>query len=163
MFGGNFAPVGWALCQGQLLPISTYDALYSLLGTTYGGDGTTTFALPDLRGRVPVHQGTSQGTTYTLGQRGGEESVTITNNQIPGHSHGAAANSGSGTTAVPTGNYWAASSQQAQYVPGTTPGLQSMSAASVSTVGGGLPHDNMLPFLAVNFIIALEGIFPPRS
>ncbi len=161
MFAGNFAPQGWAFCNGQVLAIAENDALFSLLGTTYGGDGQTTFALPDLRSRIPLHQGQGNGlSNRTLGEAGGEENVTLVTSQLPAHTHTAAASSAAGTATSPAGNVWAAGnntpfSDQASDAQ--------MGAATVQAVGDGLPHDNMLPFLAINFIIALEGIYPPRG
>jgi microcystin-dependent protein len=167
MFGGNFAPRGWALCDGQLLPISQYTALFSLLGTTYGGDGRTTFALPDLRGRVPIHAGHGPGLSdYRLGQTGGQETVTLTTQQIPAHSHTAsvsqAADSSVGTSDKPE-NMLPARNAASTPQYGTTANVN-MSGASVSVgnTGGNLPHENMQPYVTVNYIIALEGIFPSR-
>ncbi len=154
----NFAPVGHAFCDGRLLPISQYDALFALVGTTYGGDGVNTFALPDLRGRIPVHQGGS----FVIGQLAGSEAVTLNVNQLPTHTHPAAASNDSGGTAQnsPAGAYWnkwAGSGFSAAAANGT------LNAAAVSNVGGGQPHDNMPPFLVINFVIALIGIFPSRN
>jgi microcystin-dependent protein len=163
MFAGNFAPVGWAFCNGQLLPIAENDALFFLLGTTYGGDGQVTFALPDLRGRTPIHQGSASGLTpRTLGELTGTETVTLTAAQIPSHFHPVHAVSGVGTQAAPGGASWAAAStgekQYSQASPNT-----SMAANCTSIAGGGQPHDNMAPFQAVSFIIALQGIFPSQN
>ncbi len=161
MFAGNFAPQGWAICNGQVLAIAENDALFSLLGTTYGGDGQNTFALPDLRSRVPLHQGQGNGlSNRTLGQAGGEENVTLVVPQLPAHTHAATASSAAGTATSPAGNVWAAGnntpfSDQASDAQ--------MSAAAVQAVGGSQPHDNMLPFLAVNFIMALQGIYPSQG
>jgi len=160
MFAGNFAPVGWAFCDGALQPISENLALFNLLGTTYGGDGVTTFALPDLRSRVPVHAGTLSGTPYTLGEKAGVESVTLTTNQIPNHSHAPQAQSGAGTQSNPQGNVWAASSLD-QY-SASAPSVP-MAATALASVGGSQPHDNMVPFTCVSFIIALFGVFPPQN
>ncbi len=162
MFAGNFAPRGWAFCNGQLLPISQYDALYALLGTTYGGDGQTTFAVPDLRGRAPVHVGTLPGGgTYAQGQAGGAESVTLLTTQIPPHTHTLTAGA-VGTQASPAGG-----------LPGTTPARDfrySNASADVTLhpdalqlAGGSQPHNNLSPYLGMSFIIALEGIFPSRN
>ncbi|HEX6608874.1 MAG TPA: tail fiber protein [Chloroflexia bacterium] len=159
MFAGNFAPLGWAFCNGQLLPIAQYDALYAILGTTYGGDGQTTFALPDLRGRGPIHAGQGPGlSNHPQGEQGGTETVTLTVAQMPGHTHVPAASSAAGTSSHPTGAVWAASStSDNQYASSTkTP----MNPGTVSAAGGNQPHDNLQPLLAINFIIALEGIFP---
>lgn len=161
MFAGNFAPQGWALCNGQVLAIAENDVLFSLLGTTYGGDGQTTFALPDLRSRIPLHQGQGNGLSKrTLGEAGGEEHVTLVAPQLPAHTHAAAASSAAGTANSPAGNVWAAGnntpfSNQASNAQ--------MSAATVQAAGGSLPHDNMLSFLSINFIIALQGIYPPQG
>lgn len=158
MFGGNFAPAGWAFCNGQLLAIAENDALFALIGTTYGGDGEQTFALPDLRGRLPLHITTG----YPLGQAGGSESVTLTLNQIPNHSHIPQASSQAGGASDPTGNVWAGSSlnQFTTDVP-TVPG--SMNSGAIAAAGGGQPHENMMPYLTVSFIISLFGIFPSQS
>lgn len=155
MFSGNFAPQSWAFCHGQLISIPQNDALFSLIGTTYGGDGRTTFGLPDLRSRIPVH---ADG-TYKLGSKGGEEQVTLTTQQIPSHSHvpqGQAANGSS----PPTNSVWAASAQN--IYTDTAPAL-AMNADVTDLTGGGRPHDNRMPFLAINFIIALYGIYPSRQ
>ncbi len=161
-FGGNFAPQGWAFCDGSLLPISQYDALFSLIGTTFGGDGQTTFALPDLRGRAPLHQGQGPGlSNYVLGQSGGAQEVTLTVGQLPSHSHPAMGNSGAGTSASPSGAVWAGS-PVAIYGAGAAANV-AMSATAISSSGGGQPHDNMLPFVTLSFCIALEGIYPSQG
>ena len=157
MFGGNFAPVGWALCQGQLLAISENEALFNLIGTTYGGDGQSTFALPDLRGRLPVEVGTG----FALAQSGGAETVTLTSSQMPTHSHFPHASTNPGDAGSPNGAVWATTSGPAAYA--TTGALAQMDAAAVGAAGGSQPHDNMPPFLCVNFIIALEGLFPSQT
>jgi microcystin-dependent protein len=154
MFGGTFAPVGWQLCQGQLLPISQYDALFTLIGTTYGGDGQNTFALPNLSSRLPVHQGPG----YVLGQAAGAESVTLSSGQLPGHTHVPAGSSQPASTTDPANAVWANWSDKAYST--ATP---SDTMTSLPVQGGSQPHDNMSPFLAVNFIIATEGIFPPQN
>jgi microcystin-dependent protein len=160
MFGGNFAPAGWAFCQGQLLAIQQYSALFALLGTTYGGNGTTTFALPNLQGRVPIHQGQGPGlSNYVIGQMSGTESVALLTTQLPQHSHLAAGNSNPGTSADPTNNYWAASADLRPFSDQTPNGTMQNSGSA----GSSQPHENMPPFLAVNFIIALLGIFPSRN
>jgi microcystin-dependent protein len=163
MFGGNFQPAGWMFCDGQLLPISENETLFNLIGTTYGGDGQSTFGLPDLRGRVPIHQGTgSSGTPYVLAQSGGTESVTLTSNQMPTHNHSALAAS-TGQVASPAGAVLAvATSTQTGmkiYSTTVTPNT-ALNANSISPVGGSQPHDNIQPTLAVSFIISLFGIFP---
>lgn len=161
-FGGNFAPQGWALCDGSLLPISQYDALFSLIGATYGGDGQTTFALPDLRGRAALHQGQGPGlSSYSLGQNGGVEAVTLTVSQAPPHSHPVLGHSGAGDSPHPAGAVWAGSTV-ALYTAGAAANA-AMSASSISPSGGSQPHDNMLPFLTLNFCIALEGIYPSQG
>jgi len=160
LFGGNFAPLGWAFCNGQLLPISENDALFGLLGTTYGGDGQTTFAMPDLRGRVPVHQGPGPGlSSRQIGETTGTETVTLSTQQLPAHSHAPAANDGAGTQSNPAGQVWAAGVKA--FAAG--PVDSNLGGSGLAPAGGSQPHDNMLPFQAVNFIIALEGIFPPQS
>ena len=186
MFGGNFAPRGWAYCEGQLLAINQNQALFSILGTTYGGDGRTTFALPDLRGRTPVHTGTGPGlSTYRLGQRGGAETVSLTQSEMPNHTHGATAktvtqiavSSKEATSAAPVteGALAAVSSERgkvsnAEIYNAETPDtvLSANTAASTTTItnlptGGSQPHPNMQPYLAVHYIIALQGVFPSRN
>jgi microcystin-dependent protein len=159
MFGGNFAPLGWAFCSGQLVPISENETLFNLIGTTYGGDGQETFQLPDLRGRVPIHQGTVPGgSTYIIGQAAGVEQVTLTTGQMPPHNHMELA--GTGNTATdPTGRVLAGG--MPLFVAGNPP-LVPM-GTTAGPVGGNQPHDNMGPFLCVNFIISLFGIFPSQS
>ena len=159
MFAGNFAPVGWMLCQGQLLSIADYDVLFNLIGTTYGGDGQQTFALPDLQGRMPLHQGTGGGVPYVIGESGGVETVTLTTNQIPAHTHPPLAST-SGSTNDPAGNAWAGwtGDQYSDQTPNTP-----MATGALGSAGGSQPHDNMPPNLAVNFIISLFGIFPSQT
>ncbi len=158
MFAGNFAPTGWALCQGQLLAITQNEALFNLIGTTYGGNGTTTFALPTLQGRMPVHMGGSS----VIGAPGGAESVSLTAATVPTHTHPAMGTTDHGDQAAPTGAVWAAGSGASNPYSATTPASQ-LNAGALSTFGGGQPHDNMSPFLAVNFIISLFGVFPSRT
>ena len=160
MVGFNFAPVGWALCDGQLLAISQNPTLFTLIGTTYGGDGQTTFALPNLQSRVPFHQGASSQGSIVIGQLAGTETVTLTTNQIPAHSHSLDANSGNGTEASPSGAVWAASTL-GEY--STEANSHTMDPSTIAPTGGGQPHDNMPPFLVINFIISLFGIFPSQS
>jgi microcystin-dependent protein len=162
MFGGNFAPVGWALCDGSVLNIAENNALYALLGTTYGGDGQTTFGLPDLRSRIPVHTGTipTTGTTYTQGQAGGSETVTLMTPQLPVHSHQAMAVAGTGNQTGPLGAVWAAS---ASNLYTTAAPNAAMAANAVGAAGGSQPHENMMPSLAINFIICTQGIYPSQS
>lgn len=161
MFGGNFAPRAYALCDGQLMVISTNSALFSLLGTIYGGDGRTTFALPDLRGRVPVHQGHGPGLSERrIGSKGGQERVTLTTNQLPSHEHVFSGSSAPADQDLPAGHVLATLGASA-YAPGgfTKP----LSWAAVSSAGGSQAHDNIQPTLAVHFIIALFGIYPSRN
>jgi microcystin-dependent protein len=163
MFAGTFAPVGWAFCDGQILPISENDALFNLIGTTYGGDGQDNFALPDLRGRAPLHQGTRPGgSTYTIGEPGGVERVTLTVGQIPNHRHALLVTTGSGTTADPAGNVLASSPSTATYVDGVTP-ADALAATSLAGRGGSQEHNNRMPYLAINHIISLFGIFPSQT
>ncbi|MDM7855481.1 phage tail protein [Cellulomonas alba] len=151
----NFPPKGWAFCNGAILSIQQNQALFSLLGTTYGGNGQTTFALPDLRGRVPVHASGQ----FTLGQVGGTEQVTLTQNELPPHTHAAQAVPAQATTADPTNAVWAATA-----APHYAAGAQSVMAASaVAPVGGTQPHPNMPPYLTVSFAISLQGIYPSRN
>jgi microcystin-dependent protein len=162
MVGFNFAPRGWALCDGQILPINQNQSLYSLLGTTYGGDGRTSFALPDLRGRVPIHVGRSNGGgNHTLGQKSGEETHTLAANEMPQHRHLFNTSDTVGAQSdEPQGRIPAASSQTT-YGPLSVP--VAMATGTVTNVGGGQAHDNMQPYLAVNFCIALQGLFPSRN
>jgi microcystin-dependent protein len=158
LFGGNFAPAGWALCDGSILPISENDALFNLIGTTYGGDGQVTFALPDLRGRVPMHMGTGPGgVPFVIGERSGAETVTLTQNQIPNHTHLPVAATSAGPT-NPANAVWGYAAQARPYA--APPADINMDLAAVGTAGGSQPHENMMPFLGVNFIISLFGIFP---
>jgi microcystin-dependent protein len=162
LFAGNFAPQGWAFCDGSLMAIADNDTLFSLIGTTYGGDGTNTFGLPDLRGRVPVHQGTGAGTSVTIGENGGTESVTLTTQQMPTHQHAFQASNAVGGASSPASNVFAQGppggvqvyTQDNSVIPSGTP---------VSADGGGQPHENRQPLLAVSFIISLFGIFPSQS
>jgi microcystin-dependent protein len=156
MFAGNFAPSGWAFCEGQLIPISENETLFNLIGTTYGGDGMETFALPDLRGRIPIHQ----GSTFTLAESGGVESVTLTTQQIPAHAHSLVATSDSANSTDPTGRVVAKPDKNL-----FRPGAASVPLASqaVGSIGGSQPHDNFQPYLCVNFIISLFGVFPSQT
>jgi len=156
IFCGNFAPAGWMLCQGQQLLISENDVLFQLIGTTYGGDGETTFNLPDLQSRVPLHQGNG----VIMAETGGVESVTLTTQQIPVHSHPPAAYAAAGTNASPSAGFWAESSLNGY---SSTQASAAMDPAAVGPAGGSQPHDNMIPYLAVNFIISLFGIFPSQG
>ncbi|MET0554958.1 MAG: tail fiber protein [Vicinamibacteria bacterium] len=159
MFAGNFAPAGWQFCDGSLLPISEYETLFNLIGTTFGGDGQSTFAMPDLRGRVPIHQGNS----FILGETGGAESVTLTVQQIPVHNHALMATVNLANATTPQGNVLAQTNVAGvqQYFP--APGNQPLAANAITATGGSQPHDNMQPYLCVSFIISLFGIFPSPS
>jgi microcystin-dependent protein len=161
IFAGNFAPAGWALCQGQLMPISQNDTLFTLIGTTYGGDGQETFALPDLQGRVPIHQGTVSGNTFVIGEQSGTESVTLTAQQIPIHNHSLLASTNNGLQAQPQGAVPAKVASGFVY-SAFDPGV-SMAANSVQPIGGNQPHENMMPFLVLNFILSLYGVFPTQN
>ena len=157
IFSFVFAPKAWALCNGQLMPINQNQALFSLLGTTFGGDGRVNFALPDLRARVPIHAGSG----HTLGERGGEQAHTLTISELPTHTHVAMAATGNGTAIIPTANYLAASPNQL-YVPPDA-NLQALAAGTVTNTGGSQAHLNMQPFLVLSFCIALQGIFPSQN
>jgi Microcystin-dependent protein len=159
MFAGDYAPEGWAMCNGQLLSIAEHQELFSLIGTTYGGDGQTTFALPDLRGRLPVHMGKNNetGTVYPLGQMGGTETVALVSDQLPNHAHAVNAQSGAGTTSNAASNYWAAGPVNLYSSAGAN-GM--MGSSAIGTTGGNMAHNNVMPYLAVNFIIALQGLYP---
>jgi microcystin-dependent protein len=163
MFAGNFAPKGWALCDGQLLPISQNTALFSLLGTFYGGDGKSTFALPNFQGSAPVGQGQSSasGTQYFIGEQSGTQTVTLLNTEIPSHNHSAVASQTQPTQQSPANNYWAGSTQNHRYTQAAPNVL--MNPLVLAPTGGSLPHNNMPPFLTVLFIIALQGVFPARN
>jgi len=164
IFAGNFAPRGWALCDGQILPISQNTALFSILGTTYGGNGQTTFALPDLRGRAPIHAGQGPGlSNYTLGQNGGQEAHTLLTNEMPAHSHPLAARNAAGTMTNAAGNVPANEATGQTAVYSDQPPDTSMSAAAIGVAGGGQPHNNLQPFLTLDFCIALQGVFPSRN
>lgn len=154
MFAGNFAPAGWMFCEGQLLPISENETLFQLIGTTYGGDGQSTFALPDLRGRIPIHQGNG----FILAETGGAEEITLTVSQIPAHSHPMLASTGPGNLNTPGGNVTAESAAVKIYFSDVP--TVNMSPSAVGSVGGSQPHTNFQPYLCVDFIISLFGIFP---
>lgn len=161
MVGFDFAPRGWAFCDGQILPINQNQSLYSLLGTTYGGDGRTTFALPDLRGRTPIHRGPSG---HTLGQKSGAETVTLTTAEIPQHIHFATASATEGNATSPQDHLLGAEVDPdfAYRTPETT-GRTALRHGTIANAGGSQPHNNMQPYLAVNFCIALAGLFPSRN
>lgn len=164
MFGGNFAPRGWALCEGQLLPIDQNTALFSILGTTFGGDGRTTFALPDLRGRVPVQPGNGAGlTNRVLGQKGGSEEVTLSTNEMPAHNHSVGCQTAVGNQGTPQNHLLAAENVGQADLYSNVAGNATMASGMIVNNGGGQPHNNMQPFLGINFIIALVGIFPSRN
>jgi microcystin-dependent protein len=165
IFAGNFAPTGWATCDGQLLPISQNTALFSLLGTTYGGDGKSTFALPNLQGSAPLQQGQGPGLSLRdLGEIGGEQNVTLLQTEMPAHIHTAVAASGTGQP-DPTNNAWASGAKGfgSIYSPSVQASNVQMNPFALSISGGNLPHNNMMPYLCLTFIIALQGVFPPRS
>jgi microcystin-dependent protein len=163
MFAGNFAPVGWEHCDGRLLPISEYETLFNLIGTTYGGDGESTFALPDLQGRVPIHQGQGPGLSqsYTLAEMGGAESVTLTTQQMPSHTHPY-------TVSAAPGNDPNAAGHVIASPPGVTAFIREnptvpMAASTLTPAGGSQPHENLMPVLGVTFIISVFGVFPRSS
>ncbi len=170
LFAGTFAPVGWMFCNGGLLPISQNDALYALIGTTYGGDGVNTFGVPDLRGRVPVHQGTGPGlTNRVMGQKAGTETETLTNSQVPQHTHSFLTTTANGNVVAPGPTVLPAkpvdpiSTPTLYVVPGTSTIKPTAMANTISSVGGSQAHSNMMPTLGLNYIIALWGIFPSRA
>jgi len=161
LFAGNFAPAGWMFCDGTLLAIAENSTLFNLIGTTYGGDGQQTFGLPDLRSRVPIHMGQGAGlSNYVLAQNGGTESVTLSLAQIPSHSHTPRGNSNHGTLTTPTSNVWAGSADFSQYALSTN---TNMNPGVLGLTGSTLPHDNLPPFLCINFIISLFGIYPTQG
>jgi len=162
MFGGNFAPAGWARCDGQMMPIVENDTLFNLIGTTYGGDGQETFGLPNLQSRVPIHTGTGPGgTTYQLGEMAGTESVPLTTQQIPIHNHALIASQDAADESAPAGKVVAHPSLVTLYIENVP--SDAMAANAVSAAGGSQPHENMQPFLCVNFIISLYGVFPTQT
>lgn len=170
IFAGNFPPAGWAMCDGQLMQISENETLFNLIGTTFGGDGQVTFAMPDLRGRIPIHQGTGTGlTTRTLGESIGVETVTLTQTQIPDHTHSFQATTALATATAPTGAMLATPSSPTTgylYLSGTASGTVNNAAPAadaVGSTGSGQPHDNLMPYLGVNYIISLFGIFPSQN
>jgi len=153
----GFPPKGWAQCNGQLLPINQNQALFSLLGTTYGGDGRVNFGLPDVRGRVPIHVGSG----FVLGQRGGETAHTLLTSEVPPHTHQAQGSSTTADTNIPAGNLLATSTPNNLY--GTSSGLEAMNGGTITNAGGSQPHENEQPYLTINFCIALQGIFPSQT
>jgi microcystin-dependent protein len=159
IFGGTFAPMDWAFCDGQTMPIAQYDVLYALVGTTYGGDGANNFNLPDLRGRLPVHMGTRDGVNYIIGQAGGQETVALQANQVAAHTHKLRAKKETGNQNNPAGMVWAGAPER---YSASTPALAMRSSAVQTAGGGGQAHDNVMPFFVVNFIISLSGYFPQR-
>ena len=168
MFAGNFAPVGWMFCEGQTLPISENDILFTLIGTTYGGDGEETFNLPNLASRVPLHMGTGpDGTTYQIGEMAGTEQETLTTQQIPNHSHPMVANTAGGNSPSPSGKVLAKPSPPPTVsnplIFGADPPVVTLSPTAVQPTGGSQPHENTQPFLVINFIISLFGVFPSQT
>jgi microcystin-dependent protein len=162
MFGGNFAPNGWMFCQGQTLPISENEVLFQLIGTTYGGDGQETFNLPNLASRVPIHMGTGpSGVTYQLGEMAGTEQETLTTQQIPSHTHPMVGSTDPAGQQSPTSNVVAKSTQVDLYINAQP--QDAMNAQAVSPAGGSQPHENCQPFLCINFIISLFGVFPSQT
>jgi microcystin-dependent protein len=160
MVGFNFAPVGWAFCNGQLMPISENDTLFNLIGTTYGGDGQETFALPNLQSRIPIHAGQGSGLpNFVIGEMAGTETVTLTVPQIPSHNHAAMATSNSGNQSTPQNGIWASPGQGAY---GTGTASLAMKANLIAISGGSQPHENMMPYLTINFIISLYGVYPTQ-
>lgn len=158
--GFNFAPRGWAFCNGQILPINQNQSLYSLLGTTYGGDGRTSFALPDIRGRVPIHVGTSVGANHALGQKTGEQTHTVTSAEMPSHNHGVQATSNTANQAAPSTSLLAGTNSSKPY---SGVGTGNMASDFVANAGASQGHNNIQPSLVVNFCIALQGLFPSRN
>ncbi len=167
IFPFNFAPTGWALCNGQLLPISQNTALFSLLGTTYGGNGQSNFALPNLQGSSPLHPGQGPGLSlYDLGQMGGSETVTLLQSEMPSHTHTVRANDGDGLFPGPVNNVWSGPGADRDlfwYNAATIGGSAIMAPTASGLTGGNFPHNNMMPYLTLNFCIALQGVFPPRT
>ena len=159
MFAGNFAPAGWMFCEGQLLPISEYETLFNLIGTTYGGDGQSTFALPDLRGRIPIHFGSG----FTLAETGGVEEITLTVTQIPAHNHAFLASQDNAESPNPAGNVVALSGSRIDLYSSVTAPAVNMASAAIGSTGGSQPHNNFQPYLCVDFIISLFGLFPTQT
>jgi microcystin-dependent protein len=163
MFGGNFAPAGWAFCDGALMPISENDTLFNLIGTTYGGDGQETFGLPNLQSRIPVHAGQGPGISqnYQLGEMGGNESVTLTGQQIPVHNHAFVVSTAVANSTAPNNQILAQSAQRAIYFEATT--TTNLASNALAPVGGSQPHENLTPYLAISFIISLFGVYPSQT
>jgi microcystin-dependent protein len=160
----NFPPNGWMMCQGQLLPISENETLFNLIGTTYGGDGQSTFQLPDLQGRVPIHQGNGPGgVNFTIGEKAGVESVTLTTQQIPIHSHPLLGSSANGNSNFPQGNVLAANPTFVYVTTGPPNANKAMNAVAITPQGGSQPHDNLQPYLTMSWVISLFGIFPSQT
>jgi microcystin-dependent protein len=159
MFGGNFAPAGWAFCDGQLIAISQNDALFTLIGTTYGGDGQETFALPNLQSRIPLHQGNG----HIIGEMGGVESVTLTVNQIPSHTHTPVCSGNPGDQQSPQNHIWANAATGINLYTSIQPFGATFNTNAIGATGGSQPHENMSPFLVISFIISLFGIFPSQN
>jgi microcystin-dependent protein len=157
--GYNFAPKGWAMCNGQFLQISQNAALFAILGTTYGGNGTTNFALPNFQGRAPIHPGIG----FVLGQTGGEQNHTLTVNEMPLHTHAVNGSSGNGNTQTAAGNTWAVEGSNTTFIYSNGAQDAHMAVSGIANSGGNQPHSNMQPFLVLNFVIALQGIFPSRN
>jgi microcystin-dependent protein len=162
IFAGNFAPAGWNFCDGSLLPISDFETLFNLIGTTYGGDGQSTFAVPDLRGRLPIHMGTNAGTSFNIADNGGAEEVTLTVQTIPSHNHLMQASTATGTGSNPQGNVLDQMSGAILLYKDQTPTV-ALSPSVIGPVGGSQPHTNFQPYLCVNFIISLFGTFPSQT
>src|SRR3954451_4524677 len=162
MFAGNFAPAGWAMCIGQLMPISENDTLFNLIGTTYGGDGQETFGLPDLQGRIPIHQGQGSGTSnYVIGERAGVENVTVTVQQMPIHNHAFVVSTAPGGSGSPKDNVPASPPVAKLYRAGTP--SDPFPGTLIQTTFGSQPHDNLMPYIVINYIISLYGIFPSQN
>lgn len=161
LFAGTFAPAGWLFCDGSLVSIADYDTLFNLIGTTYGGDGVSTFALPDLRGRIPLHPGRGAQSAFVLGQAGGTETVTLTQNQIPAHAHAFRISAASGGQSSPQNGLLGTSNAVSTY-NGAAPSTPA-APSSVAATGRTQPHDNLMPFLAVSFIISMFGIYPSQT
>lgn len=165
IFPFNFAPKGWAFCDGQILPLSQNTALFSLLGTTYGGDGKSNFALPNMQGNAPMHPGQGPGLSlHDLGETGGSDTVSLLESEIPSHSHTMMSFPGAGNRLIPGGNSIARANGSTPFIPNSpAPPLVNMSDSAVAPAGGDQPHNNMQPYLTLNFCIALQGVYPPRT